>query len=127
MKHSDTILNQQVQRLYKLNLYRRWLSIILCWLTLGSFSLWKLWGEFKLLHEDFTWVALRYGLAFNLLPTLSLFFCIAITGAVSAWHSSHTIRNLSPKEKIRLKNQLKKIQQLKPSHPLRKWVCSSAK
>ncbi|MGP0128544.1 MAG: hypothetical protein ACTMUB_04530 [cyanobacterium endosymbiont of Rhopalodia musculus] len=127
MKHSDTILNQQVQRLYQLNLYRRWLFIILCWLTLGSFSLWKLWGEFELWHEHFTWVALRYGLAFNLLPTFSLFFCIAITGAVLTWHSSYIICGLSPREKVRLKNQLKKIQQLKPSHPLRKWVCSDAK
>ena len=127
MKHSNTILNRQVQRLYQLNLYRRWLFIILCWLTLGSFSLWKLRGEFELWHEHFTWVTLRYGLAFNLLPAFSLLFCIVITGVVWVRHSTHIIRGLSPREKIRLKNQLRKIQQLKPNHPLRKWVCIGAK
>ncbi|XLQ12226.1 MAG: hypothetical protein KPI85_03855 [cyanobacterium endosymbiont of Epithemia adnata isolate EadnSB Bon19] len=127
MKHSDPILNKQVQRLYQLNLCRRWLFMILCWLTLGSFSLCKLWGEFKLWHEHFTWVALRYGLAFNLLPAFSLFLCTAVTGSVLTWHSSHIIRGLSPRQKVRLKNQLKKIQQLKPNHPLRKWICSRVK
>ncbi len=126
MKHPTTILNQQVQRLYQLNLYRRWLFVILAWLTLGLFSLWQLRREFELWHEHFTWVAVRYGLAFNLISAFSLFFCIGITGAVLVWQSTHILRGLSPREKLRLENQLKKIKQLKPSHPLRKWIFSDA-
>lgn len=122
MNKSDPILPQQVQRLYQFNLYGRWLFVLFCWLTLGLFSVWRLRGEFVLWYEDFTWVALRYGLAFNLTPSFSLFFCIGVTGSVLVWQSCHIVRGLSPREKLRLENQVIKIQKSGPSHPLWKWI-----
>ena len=122
MNPPDPILNQQVQRLYQFNLYGRWLFVIFCWLTLGLFSTWQLRGEFELWQQHFTWAAVRYGLAFNLIPAFSLFFCFGVTGSVFVWQSSHILYGLSPREKLRLKNQVLKIQKSGPSHPLWKWI-----
>lgn len=122
MSDRDPSLTQQIQRLYELNLYRRWLFVMLCWLTLGQYALWQLREEIVLIREHFTWVAIRYGLAFNLIPAFSLFFCIGATGAVLVWQSLHIINGLSPREKMRLENQVKHIQKSGPKHPLWKWV-----
>ncbi|HAC65328.1 MAG TPA: hypothetical protein DCF68_17815 [Cyanothece sp. UBA12306] len=122
MNNPDPLLNQQVQRLYQFNLYGRWLFVLACWLTLGLFSLWHLREEFLIWHEHFTWVALRYGLAFNIIPAFSLFFCIGVTGSVLVWQSTHILRGLSPREQLRLKNQVLNIQKSGPSHPLWKWI-----
>ncbi len=124
MKHPNTIQKSQIKRLYKLNLYGRWLFVVVCWLTFGTYSLWHLRGEFELWREHFTWVAVRYGFAFNLIPAFSLFFCVGVTGSVLVWQSTHILRGFSPREKMRLENQLKKIEQLKPNNPIRKWVFS---
>ncbi|MEM8780221.1 MAG: hypothetical protein AAGF26_15390 [Cyanobacteria bacterium P01_G01_bin.49] len=122
MSDRDPILTCQIQRLYELTLYRRWLFVILCWLTLGQYSLWQLREEFSLLREHFTWVAVRYGLAFNLIPAFSLFFCVGVTGAVLVWQSLHIINGFSPREKMRLENQVKQIQKSGPKHPLWKLI-----
>ena len=38
-------------------------------------------------HTHFTWVALRYAIAFNRLPALGLSFCIGLTVATLIGHS----------------------------------------
>ncbi|MEA5510430.1 hypothetical protein VB715_11700 [Crocosphaera sp. UHCC 0190] len=126
MSDRDPSLTRQIERLYEFNLYRRWLFVMICWLTLGQFALWQLRGEFTLWREHFTWVAVRYGLAFNLIPAFSLFFCIGVTGAVLVWQSLHILNGLSPREKMRLENQVRQIRQSGPGHPLWKWVCETS-
>lgn len=78
--------------------------------------------EIELWREYFTWAAVRYGLAYNLLPTFGLFFCIAITIAVLVGQSQVILQGLSEREKYRLERQVKQIYAAGPHHPLWHWI-----
>lgn len=119
----DPIFKQQVQKLYQLIVYGRWLVVALLWLTVGSLSLWGLRSEIALLLQYFTWVAVRFGLYYNPLPTLGLTFCIVMTISVIVWHSRNILLGLSPQEQKRLEQQVHKIRQQGATHPLWKWIC----
>ena len=114
---------KQVQRLYNLTIYGRWLFVFVCWISLGSASIWGLQAEITLWREHFTWAALRYALIYNRLPAICLAFCIGITIAVLVRQSSNMLLGIPIKERNRLEEQVKKINALGPSHPLWKWVC----
>ena len=118
----DSDLVKPIHKLYQLKLYGRWLFVILVWLLLGSWSLWQFRQDFALIQDHFTWVAIRYGLAFQLLPTFGLFFCIGLTGSTLVWQSSHLIWGISPKEMLRLEVEVKRIQAEGPRHPFWKWI-----
>jgi hypothetical protein len=122
MNIPDPILNRAIKRLHQLKVYKRWLFVLFCWLTFAPFALWKLRGEISLWQEHFTWAAVRYGLADNLLPSFCLFFSIGITVAVLVWQSQNILQGLSDREKQSLVRQVKKIQASGPRHPLWKWL-----
>ncbi|MGK7873441.1 MAG: hypothetical protein AB4426_09045 [Xenococcaceae cyanobacterium] len=122
MTHLDPNFRRQVQRLYQLTVYSRWLFVVCCWISLGSLGIWGLRGEISLWLEHFTWTAVRYALVYNRLPSFCLAFCIGITAAVLIWQSNNILRGLSPKQRYRLEQQVKKIRAKGPSHPLWKWV-----
>lgn len=119
----DPIFKQQVQKLYQLIVYGRWLVVALLWLSVGSLSLWGLRSEIALLLQYFTWVAVRFGLYYNPLPTLGLTFCIVMTISVIVWHSRNILLGLPPQEQKRLEQQVHKIRQQGATHPLWKWIC----
>lgn len=118
----DVDLNKQIHRLYQLKLYGRWLLVVLCWLFVGPWLLWQFREDLSLIQENFTWVAIRYGLAFQLIPTLGLFICIGLTASTLVWQSIHLIWGLSPKEKLQLEAQVKTIQAIGPRHPFWRWL-----
>lgn len=122
MTNANPNFNQQVQRLYDLSVYGRWLFVGVCWVILGSYGIWGLRDEFVLWRQYITWTSLRYGLAYNIIPTSCLVFCVAITAAVLVWQSRNILYGLPMREKLRLENQVKKIHNTGPSHPLWKWV-----
>jgi hypothetical protein len=96
-----------------------------CWLGIGSASLWVLWDDIALMRQYFTWTALRYALAFNYWPSIGLAFCLAITGAVLVWQSRNIILGLSPREKLRLEQRVRKIRDEGSRHPLWRWILKS--
>ena len=114
---------QEVQRLHQLTVYARWFVVGILWLCIGSLSLWSLRGEIALWQEYFTWVAVRYGLAYHRLATLGLALCIGFTVAVLVWQSRNILFGMPHEEKQRLMQQVYKIRQQGQSHPLWKWVC----
>jgi hypothetical protein len=122
MTKCDPNLKIQIQRLHQINVYGRWLFVLLCWLSLGVIGIWGLRDEISLWQEHLTWVAVRYGLAAHFFATLSLFVCVAVTGAVLVWQSRNVLQGIPAREKLRLENRVKKIQRTGPSHPLWKWV-----
>jgi hypothetical protein len=122
---ANSELQQQVQRLHRLTVWGRWLFVLGCWLLIGSASLWALRDDIALIRQYFTWTALRYALAFNYWPSIGLAFCLAITGAVLVWQSRNVLVGLSPREKLRLEQQVQKIQSRGPHHPLWRWVVKS--
>lgn len=119
----DPTFKAHVQRLHQLTVYLRWLFVGLLWLTVAPLSLWGWHYELSLLRSHFTWAALRYGIAYNRLPALGLAFCIGMTIAVLVWQSRNILFGLPRQEQRRLEQQVYRISQQGPSHPLWKWVC----
>ncbi|MBD2279447.1 hypothetical protein [Aphanizomenon flos-aquae] len=119
----DPAFAQQLQKLYRLRVYGRWLFAACLWLTIAPFCLWNLRTEISWLREYFTWVGLRYTLIFHPLSTLGLSLCIGMTTSVLVWQSRNIIWGLPLQEQENLKKQLYRIRQQGSSHPLWKWVC----
>ena len=119
----DPIFKQQVQKLYNLILYGRWLVVAFLWLSVGSLSLWGLRSEIALWLQYFTWVAVRFALYYNPLPTIGLTVCVVMTISVIIWQSRNILLGLPPEEQRRLEQQVQKIRQQGSTHPLWKWIC----
>jgi hypothetical protein len=122
-EQSDSSFAQQVKKLHQLQVYGRWLFVTFLWLTIAPICLWDLRTELALWRQYFTWVAVRYGLFYHPLATLGLAFCIGMTVAVLVWQSRNILLGLPQREKQRLEQQVWRIRQTGPSHPLWKWVC----
>ncbi|MEG4284615.1 hypothetical protein QUB68_15915 [Microcoleus sp. A006_D1] len=123
---NDQNFQIEVQRLHKLTVYGRWLTVILLWISVGFLSIWSLRREIGLWLENFTWAAVRYGLYFHRWPTLGLTLCLAMTLAVLTWQSRNRVLGLPQPEKQRLEQQVRRIRQQGPSHFLWKWVCKGS-
>ncbi|XWK87760.1 MAG: hypothetical protein U7127_26820 [Phormidium sp.] len=124
---ADPSFAAQVERLLELTIYGRWLFVIFLWLTVGSLSLGALRDEIALLQQHFTWVAVRYGLAYNRLPAMGLALCVGMTVAVMIWQSRNMLIGMPPIEKRRLEQQVFRIRQQGKSHPLWNLVCQTKK
>lgn len=119
---TDTKLRQEVERLHRLTVQGRWLVVAVLWLTIGSFSLWGLRYPISLLQEHFTWAAVRYGLVFNRLPAFGLIVCTVMTISALLWQSRLWF-GVPPREQQRLQQQVCRIRQQGPRHPLWRFVC----
>ena len=119
----DRTFQQQLKRLHQITVYSRWLVVGLLWISVAPWSLWSLRSEIALWQDYFTWTAVRYGLAFNLLPTVGLTLCIALAVSTLVWQSRNILFGLSDYQLKRLKQRLLKIRQQGTSHPLWQWVC----
>jgi hypothetical protein len=122
METNNSNFQRQVEKFYQLTVYARWLFILCCWLTLGTYALWQMRREIALLFDYFTWAAVRYGLIFNLLPAFCLSFCIGITVSVLLWQSRNIIWGLPAQERKYLEKQVNKILAVGRKHPLWKWI-----
>ncbi|PSB02697.1 hypothetical protein [Merismopedia glauca] len=119
----DPTFEAQLEKLHRLSVYGRWLTVLLLWLSVGAGSLWQLRYNIGLLQENFTWAAVRYGLLFNPLPTIGLSVCIGMTAAVLVWQSRNILYGLSEPEQKRLVQQVRQIRHQGRSHPLWRWIC----
>lgn len=118
----DPIFKNQIDRLYALNIYGRWIIIGLLWLTIGVYSLWELRYPISLMREDFTWAAVKYGLIAEPLPAFGLCLCVGIMTGTLVWQSRNIIWGISTHEHQRLIRQVGNIRKQGNSHPLWKWV-----
>ncbi|WP_373540629.1 hypothetical protein [Chamaesiphon sp.] len=121
----DPIFKNQIDRLYHLSNYGRWLTLGLLWLTVGAYSLYELRYPIGLLQEYFTWAALKYGLVFQPIPALGLCLCIGMTASALVRQSLNSIWGISKLERQRLSQQVAQIRKQGSSHPLWKWVVRS--
>ena len=115
--------HQTIQRLHRLTIYARWLVVLLVWLTVGTVSLWQFRFRIQLLMDSFTWVGVRYGLAYHQGAALGLSVCIGMTLAVLVWHTRNLLFGLPQEEQLRLQLQAERIRQQGPTHPLWRLVC----
>jgi hypothetical protein len=121
----DPIFKNQIDNLYRLNVYSRWIVILLLWVTVGAYSLWELRYPISLIQEDFTWAAIKYGLAFNPIPGLGLCLCVGLMTGTLVWQSRNLIWGLPTDEKQQLIDRVARIRKQGSSHPLWKWVVKS--
>ncbi len=120
---SDSTFQQEVERLHQLTVWGRWVVVGVLWLTVGTLSLWGLRYPISLILDHFTWAAVRYGLAFHRLAAIGLAICLSSTLGVLIWQSRNMLMGLPQREKKRLEQQVCRIRQQGPSHPLWKYIC----
>ena len=121
--NSDPEFERQVQRLYELTVYSRWLLIAFVWLTIVPICLWSLRMEIALWKEYFTFAAVRYGLISHPLAALGLAFSVGMILAVLIWQSRNILFGLSSEEKKLLQDRVWRIRKQGSNHPLWKWIC----
>lgn len=117
-------LHKPLRRLYQAQLYGRWFLVSFLWLSLAPWALGQFQADINLLQERFTWVGLHYALAFNLVPSFALIFCVAMTGSTLVWQSGHLLWGLSSRDRRGLKRRVEQIQAIGPHHFLWKWLFS---
>lgn len=122
-RNSDPRLQAEVQQLYRLTLYSRWLVVGGLWLTVGSMSLWSLRQAIQLGFEYFTWAAVRYAFAFNRLAAVGMGICIGTTFAVLLGQSRVILWGLPAHDYHRLSQRVIQIRIQGSTHPLWQWVC----
>jgi hypothetical protein len=122
MDQLDFDFQRKVEKYYQLTIRLRWIVVSMLWLTLGVYGIWSLRQAIQLWFDYFTWSAVYYGLAFNLIPTLCLSVCIGMTLAVLLTQSRHILWGLSDKEKYYLAQKVSKILATGSSHPFWKWI-----
>ncbi|MCL2931110.1 MAG: hypothetical protein MGG11_02060 [Trichodesmium sp. MAG_R03] len=122
MSKDEPILQAQVQRLYRLNIYCTWLIAVFLWISIGSLSIWSLRKEISLLVDHFTWVSVYYALAYNKLPAFGLGLCLGITTAILVLQSRHVLWGISPEEQKKLEQKVRQINHQGPTHFLWKWI-----
>ncbi|MBD2771688.1 hypothetical protein [Iningainema tapete] len=127
IEYSDSSFAQQVERLHQFQVMSRWIFVCFLWLTVGTLSLWNLRDEIWLLRQYFTWAAVRYGLYYHPLATFGLSFCVGMTAAVLVWQSRNILFGIPKQEKQRLEEQVMRIRQQGPSHPLWRWIVKIVK
>lgn len=111
-------VNAALNRLRQVVMRQWWTAAGLLWLTIGAASLWMLRPEIQQLRQFFTWTALRYGLAYNPIPSVGLGLCIGLTVALLVSESRYLLWGIPTGERRRLMRQLAQIQQAGPRHRL---------
>ncbi len=118
----DPQFTAAIARLHELTVWGRWAVVTALWLTLGSWSLWRLRKVWDVASEYFSWSAIRYGLVFNPWAAIGLGLCIGMTLSVLIWQSRNILWGLPLVEQEKLQKRVLKIHQQGNSHPLWKWV-----
>jgi hypothetical protein len=112
----------EVVRLHQLQVYGRWLFVILLWLSVGSISLWSFRDSLSLLSEYFTWSGLRINMEFNPWGSLGVLFCVGLTASTLIWQARNILFGLPAADQRSLERQVYRIRQKGNRHPLWKWV-----
>ncbi len=113
---------RQVNHLYQLTLYGRWIVVISLWLLVAPLSFWGLRQEIALWLDYFTWTSLRYSLIYNPLSAIGLALCIGLTIATLIQQINHAVFGLSRSDQHRFEKKVLKITQQGRTHPLWKWL-----
>ncbi|AFY71126.1 hypothetical protein Pse7367_2873 [Thalassoporum mexicanum PCC 7367] len=122
-RHDDPHLERQIDRLFQLQIRRRWWGILILWLTLGLFCLWLLRSDIALWLEHFTWAAVRISIRYNRPAFIGLGLCVGITLSTLLRQSAY-ILNLSEGLHQELVKEVSEIRRRGPKHPLWQKVCA---
>jgi hypothetical protein len=119
----DPHLERQTERLFQLQIRRRWWIILTMWLTVGVVCLWVLRSDIALWLDYFTWAAVRISIRYNRLAFIGLGLCVGFTLSTLMRQSAH-ILNLSQGLRQELIREVAEIRRRGPKHPLWRKVCA---
>ena len=122
MAESTTEFERQVLRLHELNVWGRWLFIIVCWLVVLPPALWAMRAEFVLWRSHFTLTALRYAIHYNLPAALAIGGCVGLTLSTLLWQSANILWGFPRQYRKRLERRVARIRTSGRRHPLWRWV-----
>lgn len=123
MNQESNITPQEIERLFRLNIYGRWILVALSWLLIFPWGLWQMRETIFLCYEKCTWATIRIGMEFTPWGALAISFCIAFTTSVLVWQSIYILRGgLSPRQKYYLSQQVEKIKNQGEKHWLYFWL-----
>lgn len=123
MKNDPLKLEPKIQKIYRINLYLKWITVLIFWLSFGLFGMWELREEIALWQQYFTWSALRYALVYHRLAAIALSICIGLTVGLLITQSRDLLWGISDQEKYRLQQEIDKICAKGKSHPFYKFLC----
>ncbi|MBD2393942.1 hypothetical protein VKI22_07400 [Cyanobacterium aponinum UTEX 3221] len=116
------VTEAQIERLYQLKIYLRWILVVCAWILILPWSLWQFRETISLCQERCTWAVIRVGIEFTPLGALGIAFCMGFTTSVLVWQSLHILRGgLSNKEKYYLRQEMVKILQQGEKHWLYRY------
>ncbi|MEM8639800.1 MAG: hypothetical protein AAGG51_13440 [Cyanobacteria bacterium P01_G01_bin.54] len=114
--------DQRLAKLQTAMVGLRWLVVAGLWLFILPGVLWSMRDEIQLLRAHFTWVGLRYAIAYNLWATLGLSLCLGMTASVLVWQSRNILFGRPQREQYRLEQLLAQIESQGRRHPLWRWL-----
>lgn len=122
---SETIqvTEENMQRLYQLKIYGRWIVVIISWILILPWALWEFRETISLCQERCTWATIRVGIEFTPLASLGIAFCLGFATSVLVKQSLYILKGgLSEKEKYYLHREVLKILQKGKSHWLYRYL-----
>jgi hypothetical protein len=120
---TDSNLDQQVAKLRRVDMYLRWLLVLLLWLTLGVWSCWEMRESLLQLTEYLSLTGLKYSLFFHLWGGGGgLILCLSLTVSSMLWQIGQSFWRLSSRERQILETRVQKIQEQGAKHPLWRWI-----
>lgn len=115
------VTEKNIQRLYQLKIYGRWIFVLLAWILIMPLSLWQFRETISLCQEKCTWATIRVGIEFSPFATVGVAFCLGLATSVLVRQSLDILKGgLSEKEKYYLRQEVLKIRQQGKSH----WLYS---
>jgi hypothetical protein len=120
---TDLNLDQQVAKLRRVDMFLRWLLVLILWLTLGVWSCWEMRESLLQLTEYLSLTGLKYSLFFHLWGGGGgLILCLSLTVSSMLWQIGQSFWRLSPRERQMLETRVQKIQELGTKHPFWRWI-----
>ncbi len=113
----QTETEKDIEKLYQLKIYGRWIVVITSWILILPWALWQFRETIFLCQERCTWATIRVGIEFTPLASLAIAFCFGFATSVLVWQSVHILNGgLSEREKYYLRQEVLKIRQKGESH-----------
>lgn len=102
----------------------RWCLVLLLWLSIGIPALWFLRDEITLWRQQFTWVAIWYGLQTHPWSGFALGLCVGMLLSTLVWQSRNILWGLPASELDRLQRYAKHLEHQRTRSTLWLWFCT---
>jgi len=123
--NTQTVTEKEIEKLYQLKIYGRWIVVIIAWILILPWALWQFRETISLCQERCTWATIRVGIEFTPLASLGIAFCLGFATSVLVKQSVHILNGgLSEKEKYYLSQEVLKIRQKGESYWLYRYLYS---